>query len=131
MFFSYTEHFSATYASARQKFVDAAHAAGAALASYPYPGSRGIDGEALSIDVAQLGDAASPRQLVMISATHGTGQVPYGSGSRLRGVVTTTVPSAPVRPRSAPVVATAAPASGPCVARSLAHNRVFVSETTR
>ena len=49
----------------------------------------------------------------------------------LGGVVATSVPSAPVVPRSPSAVVATAPLSAPPVARSFVHSSVFVSETTR
>ena len=59
-----------TYAAARQRFLDSAHRAGAAVTTYPHP-RRGLDGEELAIDVAQLGKSDAPTVAVMVSATHG------------------------------------------------------------
>jgi hypothetical protein len=67
---SVSQHFSADYAEARRKFLDAAAAAGARLVSYPNP-TRGPMGEELASDVALLGAADASRRLVTCSATHG------------------------------------------------------------
>jgi hypothetical protein len=67
----FTDCFSATYASARNKFVDAAQAAGATLSQYIHPSAVGKIGEALTIDVAHLGNRSADRQLLVISGTHG------------------------------------------------------------
>lgn len=71
MFYRYTDDFSASYRGAREKFQNAARAAGAELASYPHPAGTGIGGEDLAIDVCRLGNLDSPRQFLMISGTHG------------------------------------------------------------
>ncbi len=63
-------YFSATYAEARAKFLEAARSAGARLAHYRNPG-RGPDGEELYTDTAWVGPADAERVLLSISATHG------------------------------------------------------------
>ena len=73
--------FSATYAEARTKFLDAAAAAGAALSSYAHP-ERGPDGGELAADVAWIGPADAEGVLVMVSATHGV-EGHCGSGAQL------------------------------------------------
>lgn len=65
-----TAHFSRSYAEARQKFLDAARAAGAAITHHPHPG-RGPDGGALATDVARLGETDAPNLFIATSATHG------------------------------------------------------------
>ena len=62
--------FSADYAAARARFLDAAHAANASLASHDHP-LTGPAGEALMTDVAWLGPPDAERVLVTVSATHG------------------------------------------------------------
>ncbi|MEO5336853.1 MAG: M14 family metallopeptidase [Magnetospirillum sp. WYHS-4] len=62
--------FSADYAQARAKFLDAAKAAGARLREYPNP-ERGPDGEVLAADAAWLGPEDAAAVLVTLSATHG------------------------------------------------------------
>lgn len=59
-----------TYAAARQRFLDAADQAGIQVTAHPHP-LRGLEGEELAIDVAQLGAADADSVLVMVSATHG------------------------------------------------------------
>lgn len=61
---------SPTYASARQAFLDAATAAGAAVTSHPHP-LTGLEGEALAVDVAELGPADAADVVTVFSATHG------------------------------------------------------------
>jgi len=64
------DSFSATFAQARDKFRQAAAAAGGATDHVTHP-ERGPDGGDLSTDVAWFGPRAASRVLVMISATHG------------------------------------------------------------
>ena len=63
-------YFSRDYEEARQRFLDRAGAAGAALDARAHP-STGPKGEALSTDLAWLGPPDAERVLVTISATHG------------------------------------------------------------
>lgn len=63
-------YFSATYAEARGRFLEACHAAGAAVESHRSP-LPGPDGEPVYCDVAWLGPAEADRVLVTISGTHG------------------------------------------------------------
>jgi hypothetical protein len=63
-------YFSRDYADARQRFLDAAGAAGAALDARAHP-LNGPAGEALFTDLAWLGPPEAERVLVTISATHG------------------------------------------------------------
>jgi hypothetical protein len=62
--------FSADYATARAKFMDAARSAGAVTSSFKLdqPGPKGIE---LSTDVAWLGPRAAKAVMVTVSATHG------------------------------------------------------------
>ena len=62
--------FSADYATARRKFVEAASAAGAVTESLAHPG-KGPAGEALTMDVAWIGPAEAERVLVTCSGMHG------------------------------------------------------------
>jgi hypothetical protein len=62
--------FSRAYPEARAKFLQAAHAAGAAVHAWPHP-LAGPDGGALATDTAWLGPADAPRVLVILSGTHG------------------------------------------------------------
>ena len=64
------KYFSRTYREARQRFLDAASAGGAALETRKHP-LTGPEGEALSTDLAWLGPSDAERVLVTISATHG------------------------------------------------------------
>jgi hypothetical protein len=63
--------FSASYAEARGKFVDAARSAGATVYEYRHPSLKGPDGEALCMDVAVAGPEDAERVLVAGSGTHG------------------------------------------------------------
>ena len=65
-----TPLFSSRYADARQRFLQAAQQAGAAVDSHELP-LRGIDGETLAMDVALHGDPAAPLLLMTTSAVHG------------------------------------------------------------
>ncbi len=66
-----SQYFSASYAEARQKFRDAATAAGARLLAESNDRAKGPAGEALTTDLAWLGPADAKRVLVTVSATHG------------------------------------------------------------
>jgi len=63
--------FSASYAEARGKFVDAARAQGARVFEYRDPRQKGPDGEPLCLDVAVAGPENAERVLVAASGTHG------------------------------------------------------------
>jgi hypothetical protein len=67
---SMSEHFSATYADARAKFLTAARRAGADSAAYVHA-LRGPAGEELATDIAWLGPENARSVLVISSATHG------------------------------------------------------------
>ncbi|TAL29425.1 MAG: DUF2817 domain-containing protein [Phenylobacterium sp.] len=73
--------FSATYAVARSKFLDAAQAAGASIASYVHP-EKGPDGGELATDTAWIGPADAAAVLVLVSATHGV-EGHCGSGAQV------------------------------------------------
>ena len=62
--------FSTSYAQARQRFVDAAEAAGVLVESKRHP-ETGRDGEILAMDVARDGSPNAPRLLILSSACHG------------------------------------------------------------
>lgn len=62
--------FCTDYATARERFLTAAAAAGARLAAYPHP-LAGPLGEILCCDTAWVGPADAPRVLVLISGAHG------------------------------------------------------------
>jgi hypothetical protein len=61
---------SRSYADARAGFLGAATAADARVASFVHP-LRGIDGEELAIDVAEVGPADAGDVVVVVSGTHG------------------------------------------------------------
>ncbi len=62
--------FSASYAEARVKFLEAAGTAGLRIESHVHP-LTGRDGEALAMDVARDGPADADRLLIVSSACHG------------------------------------------------------------
>lgn len=62
--------FSSSYGAARQKFLQAAAAAGARLESLEHP-LRGRDGETLAVDVALDGAADADKLLIVSSGCHG------------------------------------------------------------
>lgn len=63
---SHRTGFCPTYASARSRFLDAAHALGCRLEAYALD-QKGPEGESLTMDVAMLGDPF-PRQVIMVSS---------------------------------------------------------------
>ncbi len=65
-----TRGLTATYNESRQRFLDAAGHAGAALESHTHP-LQGIDGEELAIDVASIGPDDASAVLLIVSGTHG------------------------------------------------------------
>lgn len=65
-----SQHFRATYATARQAFRDAANARGLAIVPHQNP-AKGAEGEELTTDVALIGPADAERLLICSSATHG------------------------------------------------------------
>ena len=73
--------FSATYAEARAKFLEAAKAAGCSVDSAANP-ERGPDGGDLATDIAWLGPKDAEKVLVMISGTHGAEGF-CGSGAQI------------------------------------------------
>lgn len=64
------EAFSARYAEARKKFLEAAATAGLRTESFVHP-LLGIDGETLAADVARDGPADAQKMLLLTSASHG------------------------------------------------------------
>jgi len=62
--------FSASYAEARAKFLEAATAAGASLCAYTHP-LPGPDGGVLTTDCAWIGRRDARTVLVLVSGTHG------------------------------------------------------------
>jgi hypothetical protein len=67
----YWNCFGSDYAAARAKFMEAANQAGAVLEQHIHPTERGPGGDALTIDVARLGNPHASVQLLAISGTHG------------------------------------------------------------
>ena len=61
---------SRSYVEARAAFLDAAAAAGARIDSHPHP-LRGLEGEELFVDVAEVGPADAEPVIVVVSGTHG------------------------------------------------------------
>lgn len=62
--------FSASYAEARRKFLEAADAAGLLVEARPHP-LPGLQGEPLAMDVARDGHPSASRLLILSSACHG------------------------------------------------------------
>jgi hypothetical protein len=62
--------FSATYREARQRFLDAAHRAGATVDSHVHP-LKGAEGEEIGTDTALLGAADADKLFIVSSGTHG------------------------------------------------------------
>ena len=73
--------FSATYAEARGKFLEAATGAGAEVSAWSHP-ERGPDGGELATDVAWIGPTDAAAVLVMVSGTHGV-EGHCGSGAQI------------------------------------------------
>ncbi len=76
-----TGYFAATYEEARGKFLAAAAASGATIATTQHP-LRGPIGERLFCDVAMLGNPGAVKAIVSISATHGV-EGHCGSGAQV------------------------------------------------
>src|SRR5436190_7366457 len=64
-------HFARSYAEARAKFLAAARAESLAVTSEVLPQLRGVEGEELAMDIAELGPADAESLFVLSSATHG------------------------------------------------------------
>lgn len=64
------EPLSSSYADARTAFLDAAAQAGARIESFPHP-LKGLEGEDLSIDVAEVGPVDGDHVVLIVSGTHG------------------------------------------------------------
>ena len=62
--------FSATYREARHRFLEAAHKAGAIVASHVHP-LKGAEGEEIGTDTALLGAADADKLFIVSSGTHG------------------------------------------------------------
>lgn len=76
-----TSPFSATYAEARPKFLEAAAGAGADLSAWSHP-EHGPDGGELAADVAWIGPRDASAVLVLVSGTHGV-EGHCGSGAQV------------------------------------------------
>ena len=76
-----TNFFATTYEEARGKFLAAAAASGATIATTQHP-LRGPAGERLFCDVATLGNPRATKAIVSISATHGV-EGHCGSGAQV------------------------------------------------
>ena len=63
-------HFSGSYGEARRRFLQAARAIGAAVASHPHP-SSGAEREQIATDSARVGAADASRLFIVSSGTHG------------------------------------------------------------
>ena len=59
-----------SYATARAQFLASAAAADSRIDSFDHP-RRGLDDEALAIDVAEVGPTEAPSAIVIVSGTHG------------------------------------------------------------
>jgi hypothetical protein len=75
-------HFAATYAEARNRFVEAARERHLDVETHVLPNRRGADGETLAMDVALLGPPDAANVLVLTSATHGI-EGHCGSGAQV------------------------------------------------
>jgi len=64
-------HFARSYSEARAKFLARAAALGLPVISEVLPDLRGVEGEELAMDVAELGPADADSVFVLTSATHG------------------------------------------------------------
>lgn len=62
--------FSATYREARERFLDAARKAGAAVQSHAHP-LKGAEGEEIATDTALVGPADAAHLFIVSSGTHG------------------------------------------------------------
>ncbi len=74
-------HFSATYAEARNRFLETCAALGLAVEHHTHP-ERGCEGEELATDVARFGPDNASHVLFTMSATHGVEGF-CGSGAQI------------------------------------------------
>jgi hypothetical protein len=65
------DFFADSYREARAKFLKICQSVGAILTEHPLPNHYAPNGEALSVDVAQLGAHSPKSLLILISGTHG------------------------------------------------------------
>jgi len=63
--------FAASYRDAREKFLAAAHAAGAAVDTRVQPDRKGAEGETLAVDTALLGPPDAADLVCILAGTHG------------------------------------------------------------
>ncbi|WP_158670338.1 M14 family metallopeptidase [Bradyrhizobium guangdongense] len=96
MTIDFTQSFALDYAGARAKFRATAAELGGTLCEYLHPTQKGPDGEDLAIDVARLGDAAAPSQLIVISGTHGLEGL-SGSAAQIGWMKSASVRALPAR----------------------------------
>lgn len=68
---TFTSCFAPSYVEARDKFLQAAAAIDAPVASYVLDGHTGLHGEVLATDVVRLGNPGARTLLITTSATHG------------------------------------------------------------
>ena len=112
--------FSASYAEAREKFLEAARAAGAVLSAHEHP-ERGPDGGVLTTDCAWIGPEDATSVLVLVSGTHGI-EGYCGSGAQVdwlrRGE------AARLRPRQAVLLVHAINPYGFAWSRRVTHENV-------
>jgi hypothetical protein len=94
-----SDYFTASYLAARDRFLVAARAAGAGVASYEMPERRGPGGESLAVDVATLGPVDAESALVLLSGTHGVEGF-CGSGCQVGFLVDRLHDALPARTRS-------------------------------
>jgi predicted deacylase len=66
-----SQHFSSSYANAREQYLRAAADIQVRVESHVIPGHRGLEGEELATDVVRLGPETARRLLVLTSGTHG------------------------------------------------------------
>jgi hypothetical protein len=76
------QYFSATYAEAREKFLDVARSAGAVVDAYVNPNAKRLQGEKLALDTARFGAMDAENRLIVCSGTHGNEGF-CGSGSQV------------------------------------------------
>jgi len=93
---SAADFFSADYAEARAKFLDAAAGHGLLHEALEHPSETGPQGEPLYMDVATWGDPEAENALFLLSATHGVEGF-CGSGCQTGALLTRGAPPAGVR----------------------------------
>jgi hypothetical protein len=83
-------NFSQTYSQARQKFISAAANAGCSVVAYEHPTAKGVEGEALAMDVASVIPDGARQVVFVTSAMHGAEGF-CGSGCHTCGERTKTI----------------------------------------